>query len=151
MWPRTDLLDLLDIKHPIVQAPMSGFSSPALVAAVANAGALGSLGCATLPTEAVRDQVEEIRRATNRPFNLNFFVHPAPHIDPEAARRVRERLAPYHEEFGLGPVPEPSDPFPRFDEERLRLALELRPRVVSFHFGLPAPDALRRLKQAGIV
>jgi nitronate monooxygenase len=76
---------------------------------------------------------------------------PSGRIDPEAARRVRERLAPYHEEFGLGPVPEPSDPLPRFDEERLRLALELRPRVASFHFGLPAPDALKRLKQAGIV
>jgi nitronate monooxygenase len=151
MWPRTDLLDLLGINHPIIQAPMSGFSSPALAAAVANAGALGSLGCATLPTKAVRGQVEEIRRATNRPFNLNFFVHPAPHIDAEMARRIRARLAPYHQEFDLGPVPEPSDPFPRFDEERLRLVLELRPRAVSFHFGLPAADALKRLKESGII
>ena len=81
MWPRTDLLDLLGITHPIIQAPMSGFSGPALVAAVSNAGALGSLGCATLPTQTARDQIEEIRRASNRPFNLNFFVHPAPSID----------------------------------------------------------------------
>src|SRR5262245_54749583 len=76
MWPRTDLLDLLGITHPIIQAPMSGFSGPALVAAVSNAGALGSLPCATLATQAARDQVEEIRRASSRPFNLNFFVHP---------------------------------------------------------------------------
>ena len=48
MWPRTDLLNLLGITHPIIQAPMSGFGGPALVAAVCNAGGLGSLGCATL-------------------------------------------------------------------------------------------------------
>jgi len=59
MWPRTDLLDLLGITHPIIQAPMSGFSSPALVAAVSNAGALGSLGCATLPTQTVRDRATQ--------------------------------------------------------------------------------------------
>src|SRR5438270_8295620 len=151
MWPRTDLLDLLGITHPIVQAPMSGFSSPALVAAVCNAGALGSLGCATLPTQSARDQIEEIRRATNRSFNLNFFVHPAPRIDPNVAHRVQARLAAYYDEFNLGTVPEPSDPFPLFDEERLQLVLEMRPRVVSFHFGLPSNDMLRRIKQRGTV
>ena len=95
MWPRTDLLNLLGITHPIIQAPMSGFSAPALVAAVSNAGALGSIGCATLPTQTTRDQIEELRRASNRPFNLNFFVHPVPSIDARAAGRVRERLAAY--------------------------------------------------------
>jgi nitronate monooxygenase len=151
MWPRTDLLDLLGITHPIVQAPMSGFSSPALVAAVSNAGALGSLGCATLATQAARDQVEEIRRASNQPFNLNFFVHPAPHIDADLAHRVRARLSTYYDEFGAGSVPEPSIPFPHFDQERLQLVLDLRPRVVSFHFGLPPGDALKRIKQTGAV
>jgi len=151
MWPRTDLLELLDITHPIIQAPMSGFSSPALVAAVSNAGALGSLGCATLATQAARDQVEEIRRASNRPFNLNFFVHPAPRIDAHVAHRVRARLSTYYDEFGAGSVPEPSVPFPHFDHERLQLVLDLRPRVVSFHFGLPPADALKRIKQTGAV
>jgi nitronate monooxygenase len=151
MWPRTDLLNLLGVTHPIIQAPMSGFSSPALVAAVSNAGALGSLGCAALSAQMMRDQIEEIRRATNRPFNLNYFVHPAPHIDAHVASRVRERLAAYYDEFGLGTAPEPSDPFPRFDEERVQLLLDLRPRVVSFHFGLPPPDMLTRVKQSGAI
>jgi nitronate monooxygenase len=151
MWPRTDLLDLLGITHPIVQAPMSGFSSPALVAAVSNAGALGSLGCATLATQTARDQVEEIRRASNQPFNLNFFVHPAPRIDAGLAHRVRARLSTYYDEFGAGSVPEPSVPFPHFDQERLQLVLDLRPRVVSFHFGLPPGDGLKRIKQTGAV
>jgi nitronate monooxygenase len=121
------------------------------VTAVSNAGALGSLGCATLSAQTIRDQVNEIRRTTNRPFNLNFFAHPAPEINTQLAARVRERLAGYYEEFGLGSVPAPSDPFPRFDEERIRLLLELRPRVVSFHFGLPAPDLLERVKQSGAI
>src|SRR5580704_1816232 len=125
MWPRTDLLDLLGITHPIIQAPMSGFDGPALVAAVSNAGALGSLACAALLVQTARNQIEEIRRASNRPFNLNFFVHPAPSIDAQAAGRVGERLAAYYDEFGLGAVPAPSDPLPRFDEERLQLVLDL--------------------------
>ena len=93
MWPRTDLIDLLGITHPIIQAPMGGFGGPALVAAVSNAGALGSLSCIALQTQTARDQAEELRRATNSPFNLNFFVHPAPRIDAQAAERVRNRLA----------------------------------------------------------
>ena len=112
MWPRTDLLDLLGISHPIIQAPISGYTGPALAAAVANAGGLGSLGCAALSTRVVREQVEEVRRATNRPINLNFFVHPAPRIDADVARRMRRQLSRYYAEFGFGAVPEPSDPLP---------------------------------------
>jgi nitronate monooxygenase len=150
-WPRTELLELLGVTHPIIQAPMSGYVGPALVAAVSNAGALGSLGCGALPTQVVRDQIEEIRRTTNRPFNLNFFAHTAPRIDANAASRVRERLAVYYEELGLGTVPEAIDPLPSFDEQRLQLILEARPPVVSFHFGLPPPEMLRRIKQVGCV
>lgn len=130
---------------------MSGFTTPALAAAVCNVGGLGSIGCATLPTAAIREQVAAIRQATNRPFNLNFFVHAPPVPAPEAGARMRARLALYFAEFGLGPVPEPREPFPSFDEDRLGVALELRPRVVSFHFGLPSAAALRRIKDAGCV
>src|SRR5262249_48788985 len=92
MWPRTDLLDLLGVLHPIIQAPMSGYGGPALVAAVSNAGALG---CGALPTQTAPNHIDEIRQATNRPFNLNFFAHPALRIDADVARRMRERLTIY--------------------------------------------------------
>jgi nitronate monooxygenase len=151
MWPRTDFLELLGITHPVIQAPMAGFASPALAAAVCNAGALGSIGCAGVPPATVRDQITTLRQATNRPYNLNFFVHSRPRIDPDASARMRARLAPYFDEFGLGPVPEPKEPFPPLDEERLDLVLELRPRVVSFHFGLPDATAVRRVKEAGCI
>ena len=149
MWPRTDFLELLGITHPIVQAPMSGSISPTQAAAVSNAGALGSIGTAGQPTAVVREQVKALRQATNQPFNLNFFVHARPGSNPQATARVRATLAPYFDEFGLGPVPEPTEPFPTFGEEQLELVLELRPRVVSFHFGLPTTAAVQRIKAAG--
>src|ERR1700730_3240463 len=148
MWPRTDFLELLGITHPIIQAPMSGFTPPALVAAVCNEGGLGSIGCVGRPPDLVRDEVAAVRQATNRPFNLNFFVHQRPRTSPAATARVQTQLAPYFDEFGLGPVPAPSEPFPPFDDQGLDLILELRPRVVSFHFGLPGATAVRRLKDA---
>ncbi len=151
MWPRTDLIELLGISHPVIQAPMSGFTPPALAAAVCNAGGLGSIGCVGLPPATARDQVLALRQATNRPYNLNFFVHARLQLDPDVAARMRARLATYFDQFGLGPVPEPNEPFPPFDEERLALVLELRPRVVSFHFGLPEASAVRRLKEAGCI
>ena len=151
MWPRTDFLDLLGIVHPVVQAPMSGFTPPALVTAVCNAGGLGSVGCVGQPRDVVREQVATVRQATNRPFNLNFFVHRSPQTNPAATAQMRAKLAPYFDEYGLGPVPDPKDPFPTFDAEQLDLVLELRPRVVSFHFGLPETAAVRRLKGAGCI
>ena len=151
MWPRNDFVELLGIAHPIVQAPMSGFTTPVLAAAVCNAGGLGSLGCATLPATAIREQVAAVRQATNRPFNINFFVHTSPVAAAEAIERVRAGLAPYFSGLDLGPVPEPAEPFAPFSDERLDLVLELRPRVVSFHFGLPSAAAVHRIKDAGSV
>ncbi|WP_352847153.1 nitronate monooxygenase [Mesorhizobium sp. M0199] len=112
MWMRTDLLELLGIEHPIIQAPMSGITTPELAAAVSNAGALGSLGCGILPAAAIREQLTATQHATNRPINVNFFAHPAPARDDAAAQSMRDRLRGCYEEVGLGPVPEPGEPFP---------------------------------------
>src|SRR5262249_21703943 len=151
IWPRTDLLDLLGITHPIIQAPMSGFGGPALVAAVSNAGALGTFGCGALPNQTARDQIQEIRRATDRPSNLNILSHQATSMEAYVTGRLRERLSGYFDYFDLVAVPEPSDPLPFFDEERLQLVLALSPPVISFHFGLPPADKLKRVKQTGAV
>lgn len=151
MWPRRDLQDLLGIEHPLIQAPMSGITTPELASSVSNAGALGSLGCGTLPAQTVREHVTATRKATNRSFNVNFFAHKKASLDEAAAARARGRLRCYYDELALGPVAEPNELLPTFDRERLRLALELRPAVVSFHFGLPDQDALRQLKQVGCI
>ena len=151
MWPDRRLLDLLKIEHPIIQAPMAGAMDWELAAAVAQAGGLGSLPCAMLNADQIREQVEKVRAHTRTPINLNFFCHVA--AVPNNAREAqwRERLAPYYREFGIDPAAVPFANRAPFDESFCDLALELRPEVVSFHFGLPEPALVRRLKQAGVV
>jgi nitronate monooxygenase len=150
-WPRSGLLDLLGIAHPIIQAPMGQHAGPALVAAVCNAGALGSLGCGTMSIDSARRRIAQVRHASARPFNLNFFAHSAPLIDTETADLVRARLAFYYGLLGLGAVPRPTDPLPRFDEKRLQLILTTRPRAVSFHYGIPPAAMVAQIRRAGCV
>lgn len=151
MWPDRRLCDLFGIEHPIIQAPMTGTCTPALASAVANAGALGSLGCAGKPAETIRQQVGEIRDRSNRSFNLNFFVTDAPKTDPAVLERARQRLQPWYDKLGLGEPPSELPAFgPGFDETRLELTLELKPKVVSFHFGHPDRHVVDVLKREGI-
>jgi nitronate monooxygenase len=150
MWPRTELQDLFGIEHPIVQAPMAGSDSPELAAAVSNAGGLGSMGLGPRSPEQIREKVAALKALTNRAFNLNFFVHDTPRPDPDLAARTVERLRPIYAAYGAEPPPpELEPPYPPFDAARLETVLELRPAVVSFHFGLPPAAALARLKDAG--
>ena len=152
MWPDRRLCELLGIEHPIIQAPMAGSATPALAAAVSNAGGLGSLGCAGLDAAGVAAVATELRSATNKPFNLNFFVHPKPTNDPVTLAAARTRLAPWYAALGLGEPPEAlPDLGPGFDAARLATLLVLRPKVVSFHFGLPEAEAVAQLKAAGCV
>jgi nitronate monooxygenase len=130
---------------------MAAASTPQLAAAVTNAGGLGSLGCAAMPPEQVRKDVEAVRALTDGPFNLNFFVHDEPTLDAESIEKARTRIEPYYTESGLDDVPEVSVPFPSFNEAKLEVLLELRPPVISFHFGLPEPEAVTALKAAGAV
>ena len=151
MWPDRRLCDLLQIEIPIIQAPMSGWATPELASAVSNAGALGSLGCGESPVDAVRNTVAALRRGTNRPFNLNFFIREAPETDATLLQRTRERLEPWYRELKLGEPPKTLSALgPGFDKSRLELLLELRPAVVSFHFGCPDSADISALKDAGI-
>lgn len=149
-----DLTGLLDISLPIVQAPMAGVQGARLAAAVAGAGGLGSIPCAMLAPDDVRQQVEDYRGQFNGrpipPFNLNFFCHvtPAPDEDKEAAWRAL--LLPFYEELGIDlPAIGPSQGRQPFADDTMMLLEELRPPVVSFHFGLPAPKYVARLKEHG--
>jgi nitronate monooxygenase len=146
-WPQTALTELLGIAYPMVQAPMASAATPALAAAVANAGALGSLGFGASSPDQCRAEIETLRAATNRPFNANFFVHAAPEDDPSRRARMQARLAPYYAELGVEPDAAASPP--PFDDDMLEVVLSQRPAVVSFHFGLPAPAQLRAVKDAG--
>lgn len=152
MWPDRRLCDAFEIDHPIIQAPMAGSATPALAAAVSNAGGLGSLGCAEMAADELTTRVAELRALTDRPFNLNFFAHPAPRLDPLRFARMRERLLPWYRRLGLAePAHAAAPQGPGFDEKRLALLLALKPKVVSFHFGVPGRASLTVLKAAGSV
>jgi nitronate monooxygenase len=145
-----DIRHLLGIEHPIIQAPMAGVQLGALTLAVSNAGGLGSLPCAMLPPEAMRKELEMIRAGTTKPFNVNFFCHVPPAPDEAREARWRAALAPYYVEFGIDPATVPAGPgrIP-FGAEAADVLEAFRPSVVSFHFGLPSPALLGRVKSWG--
>jgi nitronate monooxygenase len=144
------LQGLVGVELPVIQAPMAGFQGSALAVAVSNAGGLGSLPGALLSPDALRKELAAIRTQTAKPFNVNFFCHtpPTPSAEREAAWRAT--LAPYYEEFGLdmGTITESGGRAP-FSSEVADVLDEFRPAVVSFHFGLPAPELLTRVRRWG--
>ena len=150
MWPDTRLLDLLGIEVPIIQAPMAGAVSPEMVIQVSEAGGLGSLPCAMLTPEQARNDLGVIRQRTTRPINLNFFCHKPPRADAAREARWKDRLHPYYAELGVDPnAPNPAAIRKPFDGEFGDVVEEFVPEVVSFHFGLPEPDLLQRVRATG--
>jgi nitronate monooxygenase len=147
-WPDRRFLELVGCKHPIVQAPMANAGGVDLCVGAIEGGALGSLPCGMLSPDQVREQVRAVRERVPGPLNLNFLCHSMPPETDDSAWVVR--LEPYYAEFGLeGPAPAP--PRAPFDEAGCVVVEELRPDVVSFHFGLPDEHLLSRVKATGAV
>ncbi|HXD44553.1 MAG TPA: nitronate monooxygenase family protein [Pseudolabrys sp.] len=151
MWHDRRLLELFGIEHPIVLAPMAGAMDAALAAEVAKAGGLGSLPAALLDAGRLREQVVAFRAAApGKPVNLNFFSHTPP--VPNNAREVawREALKPYYGELGIDPnAPVPASNRAPFDDAFCAVVEELKPEIVSFHFGLPDAALVARVRAAG--
>jgi len=122
---------------------MAGVQDSALTIAVSNAGGLGSLPCAILRPDALREELKSIKSQTSKPFNLNFFCHTAPEPDLEREAKWRKILQPYFKEYGLkkSDIPTGSGRIP-FNQESTDLLAEYHPPVISFHFGLPADSLL---------
>ena len=150
-WKSNRLTELLGIELPIIQAPMAASTTPELAAAVTNAGGLGSLGCAYLSPDQFTDECLAVRSSTNGAFNVNFFVHKEPELDEDKGEATRRRLRAYYEEFGLGEVPAAVPSSPTFGPEQLDAVLAVSPPIVSFHFGLPAAEAVQAVKDMGAV
>ncbi|HPA91171.1 MAG TPA: nitronate monooxygenase [Quisquiliibacterium sp.] len=145
-----NVTELFGIALPILQAPMAGVQGSALAIAVSEAGGLGALPCAMLGPDAIRTELAAIRAATPRPFNVNFFCHTAP--VPDAAREAawRAALAPCYAELGIDAAAIPAGAGRRpFDAEAAEVLEAFRPPVVSFHFGLPPPELLARVRAWG--
>src|SRR5215469_3499632 len=150
-WPDPRLLDLLKIEIPIIQAPMAGSDSVALARSVSSTGALGSLACALLSPDQVRESVGRLREGMARPFNLNFFCHTMEAPDRAATGRWKNFLRPHYKRLGID-IESAGETRLRlpFDDQMCAVVEEVRPEVVSFHFGLPNLDVVQRLKRLGI-
>jgi nitronate monooxygenase len=137
---------------PLIQAPMANSNDSALVIAVAQTGALGSLPAATSSLEKLEQEMALLHAYGIASYNLNFFCHTAPANNPEALQRWRNCLQPYYAQFNLG-QPEVSSAPAResFNLSMAQLVNRYRPKVVSFHFGLPVPELLSQVKQAGAI
>lgn len=141
---------LLGIELPIIQAPMAGVQDCALAIAVSNAGGLGSLPCAMLSLDALRTELAMLKANTSKPFNVNFFCHTPPTPSAERESAWRALLAPYYKEYDIDADAIPAGPgrVP-FCAEAADVLDQFMPPVVSFHFGLPSPQLLTRVKSWG--
>ena len=142
----------LGIDYPIIQAPMAGTATPALAAAVSNAGGLGSISIAAVTAEAGRQMIRETRVATSKPFNINVFCHRLSVADAATEQAWLAHLQPYFAESGAAAPEAIRDIYCSFqeDEGQLQVLLDERPPIVSFHLGLPPQERIDALKQAGI-
>jgi len=140
----------LGIELPIIQAPMAGVQGSDLAVAVSNAGGLGSLPCAMLGPDVLRQELAAISAQTSRPYNVNFFCHPQPGPDPRRDAIWQQALSPYYNEYGVDADASTTGPgrMP-FNATAADVLEEFEPPVVSFHFGLPAPELLERIRRWG--
>ena len=147
------LLEKLRIKYPIIQAPMAGVSTPALAAAVTNAGGLGSIGVGSVDSKTARETIEATQKLTDGPINVNVFCHQPAVANIEKESEWLRYLTPVFQKFDAEPPTKLGEIYKSFvhDDESLRVLLDTRPKVVSFHFGLPSLEKIARLKDVGIV
>ena len=150
MWPDRRLLERLNIVHPIIQAPMAGTSTPELVAAVSNAGGLGSLGAAMMQPDAIRGAIREIRRLTSRPFAVNLFTYVMPEPEADRIARMRTRIGSYVRVLGGDPAKIPAMPPLPDMAQQMAVVLEEAPPVFSFTFGVPTHDYVKALHKKGV-
>lgn len=153
MTLRSKLLELLEIELPIIQAPMAAIGTPELAAAVSNAGALGSLAVGASDATWARSMIAAFRALSPRSLNVNVFCHAPASADPEREARWLERLRPEFARVGALPPAKLREIYRSFvvDDEMLALLLAERPKVVSFHFGVPPRARVQALRDAGIV
>ncbi|WEK44145.1 MAG: nitronate monooxygenase [Candidatus Sphingomonas colombiensis] len=142
-----DFFTSLGARWPVIQAPMANFGDATLAIAAIRGGGIGSLAGAMFTPDRLLTEVATARAAVSGPLNLNFFCHTPPTDTDDAAWRAA--LAPFYAAEGVaadGPAPPPRRPF---DADAARAVEEVRPEIVSFHFGLPAPDLLARVRATG--
>jgi len=147
------LLEKIGLEWPIFQAPMAGTSTPAMAAAVSNAGALGAIGVAAESTEGAEKMIRATQALTNRAFNVNVFCHRRAIPDATVEAAWIARLKPEFTALGAEPPGGLREIYQTFrgNKPMTEILLATRPAIVSFHFGLPEKDQIKALKEAGII
>lgn len=154
MWNSTKITQVLGIEYPILQGPMGvGFSTAALLAAVSNAGGLGSYGAYTLTPEEILEAGTAIKERTTKPFNINLWVNDVDqtlvNYPPEKLEQIKLLFKPYFDELGI-PLPELSADIPSKFEKQAEALFEIKPAVFSFIFGIPSKEILNESRRLGI-
>ncbi|MCD0467175.1 nitronate monooxygenase family protein [Flavobacterium sp. ENC] len=154
MWNSTKITQLLGIQYPILQGPMgAGFSTAALLAAVSNAGGLGSYGAYTLTPEEILEAGKVIKERTTKPYNINLWVNDVDqalvNYPPEKLEKIKLLFKPYFDEFGI-PLPDLSAAIPSKFEKQVETLFEIKPAVFSFIFGIPSKEILNESRRLGI-
>ncbi len=145
-----DIRDLFGIQLPVIQAPMAGSQNHQLAAAVSMAGGLGSIPAGMLNAESLDAELSAMTALTDLPYNVNFFCHQPPALDPEREQAWLTLLAPFLNEHRIDPASIPGGATRKpFDAAMAEVLERHRPAVVSFHFGLPAPELLQRVLATG--
>jgi len=150
MWPRNSFTERLNIRWPILQAPMGSLSTPALAAAVSNAGGLGGLGMWGFSAADAERRISGFRQQSAGSLNVNYPLWPEPKTGKATSDAMRAWLKPRYEAHDLGAVPAPQGQSSEVSADHLAMLLRAKPQLVSFHFGLPGTDVIEGLKGAGI-
>jgi nitronate monooxygenase len=140
----------LGVEHAIILAPMAGgISTPALVAAVSNAGGLGSMGAGYMTPTQIAESITQIQALTRRPFAVNLFAGGSDGTGARDVARILELIAPHHARLGLPPPPAPDASLPSL-EKQVEAVLEAKVPVFSFTFGIPAAHIIAKMKARGL-
>lgn len=155
MWYQTKASKILGTQYPILQGPFGGnLSSVQLVATVSNAGGLGGYGAYTLAPEEIIKIDQQIKAATNKPYNINLWVSDTDSfngsVSDEHFCKTRQLFEPYFDELGIA-LPEKPAPFKSRFENQVEVILHQKPPVFSFVFGIPSADILEQCRRSGIV
>ncbi|WP_066187277.1 MULTISPECIES: NAD(P)H-dependent flavin oxidoreductase [Gracilibacillus] len=152
MWHSNRLMKALGIRYPIIQAGMAGgVTTPELVAAVSNAGGLGTIGAGYLNLEQTRASIRKVKQLTNKPFAVNLFTPETPEVVEKDVAQANEWLRPFREALHISEIPEVKEEHAIIFEQQIQVLIEEEVPVCSFTFGIPDADLLQQLKVEDIL
>ncbi|WP_080873585.1 NAD(P)H-dependent flavin oxidoreductase [Oceanobacillus timonensis] len=152
MWNKNTLTEKIGIRYPIIQAGMAGgITTPELVAAVSNAGGLGTLGAGYLNAEQTQESIRKIKQLTDKPFAVNLFTPETPEVHSEEVNQANKWLSPFREALHISQVPEINEIQTTVFDQQIQIMIDEQIPVCSFTFGIPSRSILQQLKEESVL